>query len=65
MENIVALVDEGDIGAYNRANRSVHHMVENFGALIAGVYMAGIVMPFPTFVAILIYAAARIAHQIG
>jgi hypothetical protein len=23
--------DEGEVGAYNRANRSMHHMVENFG----------------------------------
>ena len=36
MENAVILIDEGDIGAYNRANRSISHMIENYGALLSG-----------------------------
>jgi len=29
MENVVTLVEDGDIGAFNRSNRSIHHMIEN------------------------------------
>ena len=29
MENKVIFVDDGDIGKFNRANRSIHHMIEN------------------------------------
>ena len=40
-----ALEDTGDVGAYNRANRSVHHMVENFGAVVAGLGLVGGELP--------------------
>jgi hypothetical protein len=40
-----ALEDTGDVGAYNRANRSVHHMVENFGAVVAGLGLVGGQLP--------------------
>jgi len=39
--NAVVLQDTGDAGAYNRANRSVHHMIENFGAVVAGFGLVG------------------------
>jgi hypothetical protein len=40
-----ALEDTGDVGAYNRANRSVNHMVENFGAIVAGLGLVGGELP--------------------
>jgi len=53
------------VGAYNRANRSVHHMVENFGAFVAGMFMVGTVFPFPTFVLACIFCIGRVLHQVG
>ena len=29
MENVITLIEDGDIGAFNRSNRSIHHMIEN------------------------------------
>eukprot|EP00801_Mesodinium_rubrum_P009099 Mrub_09129.p1 GENE.Mrub_09129~~Mrub_09129.p1 ORF type:complete len:238 (+),score=15.91 Mrub_09129:96-716(+) len=65
MENVVIMNEDGDIGAFNRANRSIHHMIENYGAVLAGLYMSGVVMPIPTFIGIVVFAIGRIAHQIG
>lgn len=56
---------EGEAGMYNRANRSVHHMVENFGAFIAGMATVGSVFPFPTFVLTCVYSLGRVLHQAG
>jgi hypothetical protein len=33
--------DAGEVGKYNRANRSLHHMIENFGVVLAGLALAG------------------------
>eukprot|EP00802_Teleaulax_amphioxeia_P020800 Tamp_21100.p2 GENE.Tamp_21100~~Tamp_21100.p2 ORF type:complete len:230 (-),score=53.91 Tamp_21100:289-978(-) len=63
--NAVVLQDTGDAGAYNRANRSVHHMIENFGAVVAGFGLVGAVYPFPMFVLTCVFAAGRMMHQIG
>jgi len=65
MENMVIFEDQGDIGAYNRANRSIHHMIENFGAFVAGLFMAGSVFPFPVFVLVCLFSAGRVMHQVG
>jgi len=64
-ENAIIFDGEGDVGAYNRANRSLHHLVENFGALIAGLFTAGQVFPFPTFVLVCGFCVGRLAHQMG
>lgn len=64
-DNKIIFEAEGDIGAYNRANRSIHHMVENFGGFVAGMFMAGSVFPFPIFVLSCIFSVGRIAHQVG
>ncbi|CAK4683981.1 unnamed protein product [Aphanomyces euteiches] len=64
-DNAVVFNDEGAIGAYNRANRSLHHMIENYGALVAGLALASQVFAFPVFVAVCIFSVGRILHQVG
>lgn len=64
-KNAVIMDEHGDVGAYNRSNRSIHHMVENFGAFVAGLYMVGSVFPFPAFVCTCVWCLGRVAHQIG
>jgi len=65
MDNVIVMETEGDIGRYNRANRSMHHMVENMGGILAGLLMCGMVFPFPTFVIACLWSLGRIAHQFG
>jgi len=57
--------NDGVIGSYNRANRSLSHMTENFGAVLAGLMLAGSCFPFPTFVCACAFSAGRIMHQVG
>mmetsp|Transcript_17748 Transcript_17748/g.24767 ORF Transcript_17748/g.24767 Transcript_17748/m.24767 type:complete len:232 (+) Transcript_17748:86-781(+) len=64
-KNVIIFEGDGDIGAYNRANRSIHHMVENFGGFVAGLFLVGIIFPFPTFVLVCLFSMGRIAHQVG
>merc|ERR1712106_307048 len=62
---IVAFVQDGDIGKYNRANRSLQHMVENFGAFLMGTGFAGSVFPKSTFVLVCLFSLGRVLHQVG
>lgn len=56
---------EGDVGKYNRANRSLHHMIENFGLMLAGLFAVAQVFPFQAFVLACIFGAGRIIHLLG
>jgi len=64
-DNAIVLQDTGDLGAYNRANRSLHHMVENFGLFVVALALAGPVFPFPVFVLTCMFAVGRVMHQVG
>lgn len=64
-DEMVVFQEDGNLGKYNRANRSTHHMVENFGGFVAGLVLAGSVFPFPTFVLTCLFALGRVLHQIG
>lgn len=64
-DTTVVLQDAGDVGGYNRANRSIHHMVENMGGFLASLYLVGTVFPFPAFVCTCLWCLGRIMHQIG
>jgi len=61
----VVLEDEGDLGRYNRANRSLHHFTENMGFFVVGLYLAGTCFPAPTFVLACIFGLGRVVHQVG
>lgn len=63
--NAVVLETEGDVGSYNRANRSLHHMVENFGLLLMATYMCGQVFPVAVLILVALFCVGRIVHQIG
>ena len=57
--------NEGPVGRYNRANRSLHHFVETSSPVLVCLILAGYVFPFPAFVCIAIFCAGRILHQVG
>ncbi|CAK4084688.1 unnamed protein product [Aphanomyces euteiches] len=65
IDNAIVLNDEGAIGAYNRANRSLHHMIENNGMLVAGLALASQVFAVPVFVTVCVFGVGRILHQVG
>ena len=61
----IVVENEGLIGEYNRANRSMHHYVENNVATGARLMCSAFVFPFPTFVTFVLFAVGRILHQVG
>ena len=58
----VVLHEDGELGKYNRANRSIHHYLENANTLLLSAPLCYYVLPFPTFVVILTSCAGRILH---
>ncbi|EQC35204.1 hypothetical protein SDRG_07433 [Saprolegnia diclina VS20] len=64
-ENLIGLVEDGAVGAYNRANRSLHHMIENNGAVLASIFLGARVFPYEVFVTIATYGLGRVLHQVG
>merc|ERR1712107_101374 len=56
---------EGPVGSYNRANRSLTHLVENTLPVVLCLVLAGRIFAFPTFILTLAFAAGRIMHQVG
>jgi hypothetical protein len=63
--NLVLLVEDGPLGAYNRANRSLHHYTENTWPVVVCMLLAGQCFPVPTFVLLLVFALGRVVHQVG
>jgi uncharacterized membrane protein YecN with MAPEG domain len=61
----VVLEDEGNIGKYNRSNRSLTNFVENCAGFIVNYVMASVVFPFPCFILVVIFAFGRVFHQTG
>eukprot|EP00913_Durusdinium_trenchii_P011129 g10451.t1 len=58
-------VEDGPVGEYNRANRSLGHFVENSAGAMLCMLLAGYVFPFPAAVLVVILLLGRIVHQIG
>merc|ERR1719408_230087 len=63
-EHHVVFDDEGDVGGYNRANRSLHHMVENNAIILVAALMGSFVFPFPAFACVLGWGIGRVLHQV-
>ena len=61
----IVIENEGAIGAFNRANRSMHNFVENNVASGARILCCAFVYPFPTFVTTCFYFVGRVMHQVG
>ena len=56
---------DGDIGAYNRGNRSLHHFLENSLPFVASLPVSFFLFPLPTFVLVCVFCLGRIMHQAG
>jgi len=62
-KTLVIFKEDGKEGMYNRSNRSVHHMVENFGGFLAAIGPVGYVFPKQTFYIVCVFSLGRIIHQ--
>lgn len=61
----VLLESAGQVGCYNRANRSLFQFCESSVCVVLTILLAGFAFPFPAFVATATFALGRIVHQIG
>lgn len=61
----IVLETDGMVGAYNRANRSLNHFVENMAPWAVSMYMASNVFPQAVFTLTVLFVFGRIAHQVG
>ena len=61
----VILYEEGDLGFYNRANRGVHHFMENCLPVIVAAQFTVYAHTLPTVILVIMYLIARIVYQIG
>mmetsp|Transcript_13254 Transcript_13254/g.30155 ORF Transcript_13254/g.30155 Transcript_13254/m.30155 type:complete len:237 (-) Transcript_13254:84-794(-) len=62
---IIGMYADGDIGVYNRANRSLQHMIENAPGWLVNFCAASCVFPFPCLITAAVIAVGRILHQVG
>jgi len=61
----VVLATEGDVGMYNRANRSMHHMSENATPVAVTFLLAGLNFPIAALVLMAVFCLGRVMHQVG
>jgi len=61
----VVLEEDGVVGMYNRANRSLQHFQENNSGVMLCMCCAGFVWPAATFAITVLFALGRVAHQVG
>ena len=61
----VVLDDEGDVGMYNRANRSLAHLTENLVAFVLPMLLSGLFYPKHALVLTGVWAAGRYLHATG
>ena len=61
----IVMHEDGDLGQYNRANRSIYHFMENSLSLVAALPLSFFLFAFPTFVALCFFCLGRIIYQIG
>ena len=61
----VVLHTEGDLGRYNRANRSIYHFLENTLGMVISLPLSFFLFPLPTFVLVCLYSLGRIIYQVG
>mmetsp|Transcript_27304 Transcript_27304/g.70860 ORF Transcript_27304/g.70860 Transcript_27304/m.70860 type:complete len:119 (-) Transcript_27304:21-377(-) len=59
----VVMEDEGMVGHYNRANRSMQHFNENVAGFVLNAFLAGQVFAFPVMMLTLVFVGARVLHQ--
>eukprot|EP00444_Apocalathium_aciculiferum_P029327 CAMPEP_0183419396 /NCGR_PEP_ID=MMETSP0370-20130417/25756_1 /TAXON_ID=268820 /ORGANISM="Peridinium aciculiferum, Strain PAER-2" /LENGTH=236 /DNA_ID=CAMNT_0025603189 /DNA_START=69 /DNA_END=779 /DNA_ORIENTATION=- len=59
----IVMEDEGPIGEYNRANRSMFNFNEGCASFVLNMVFAGQVFPCPALVAAILFAVGRIMHM--
>lgn len=64
-QNKVVLAEGGELGRYNRANRSLHHFVEGSLPVVLSILLASAVLPAQVFALTCTFCLGRIGHQIG
>jgi uncharacterized membrane protein YecN with MAPEG domain len=62
---VVVLAENGVLGKFNRANRSLHHFAENVPGILVSMLLAGFCFSFHVFVLVCFFALGRVMHQIG
>lgn len=62
---MVVLDDGGDVGSYNRANRSLTHMVENMPSALLALLLAGAMYPKAILGLCACFGAGRVMHAVG
>ena len=61
----VVFENDGLTGKYNRANRSLHHFIENAAPVFLCLVLVGHLFPWPSFVCVAAFCAGRVLHQVG
>lgn len=64
-KTMVIFQEDGPNGMYNRANRSVQHMLENSLAFMASIGPVGWLYPKQTSAVVCVFCVGRILHQRG
>ncbi len=61
----IVMVAEGDVGKYNRANRSLTHFTETVPSVLFMLFLVGPVFPQAAFGIVVVYSLGRVLHQRG
>lgn len=61
----IVMETEGDVGKYNRANRSMNHFMENLGGMLLCFPLAAFCFPLPSMLLMIVFALGRVLHQTG
>jgi len=64
-EPLIGMEDEGSVGRYNRANRSLHHFCESSLGFVISFGFAAFVFPKQSFALMGTFCVGRVMHQIG
>ena len=56
---------DGDIGLYNRGNRTLYHFIESSQPMILGIIINFFVYSFPTLILAIVYFLARVIYTLG
>jgi hypothetical protein len=64
-QSLIGMETDGDVGEYNRANRSLHHFVESSLGFVLSFVLAAQIYPKPSFCAMVVFCFGRVLHQIG
>ena len=61
----VIMYETGNVGCYNRGNRSIGHFLENCLPILVTLPVGFLIFPFPSAMCLITYSLARVVYQIG